>query len=71
MKNRIIVTFVIVVLWIAAIQIYNGLQGPIEGSAAVGQLKDDNVTYATSRAIGMGLIPTLIHLFGFLSLIIT
>ena len=71
MKNRIIVTFVIVVLWIAAIQIYNGLQGPIEGSAAVGQLKDDNVTYATSRAIGMGLIPTLIHLFGFLSLVIT
>jgi len=41
--------------------IYSTAQGPIEGSLAVGQLKDTNAGYVAARAASQGMIPKAVN----------
>ena len=68
MKTRVLLTVLVVLGYIVGTSMYDMMQGPIEASAAVGQLGDGAVQYGASRAVAMGLIPKLA--FGALLLIL-
>jgi hypothetical protein len=56
-KWRVLLTVIVLVAWTIFQWIYAGIQGPLEGAAAVSQLKDSSVEYAAGRAISGGILP--------------
>jgi len=62
MKTRIVLSILVLCSLLAGITIYNMMQGPIEGGAAIGQLADSDIKYAASRAVAMGAVKKLMWL---------
>lgn len=49
MKIRIGLTVILLLFLLASGPIYDAIQGPVEGSIAVQQLEDDDMTYIAAR----------------------
>jgi hypothetical protein len=61
---RIVVTVLIFCGLFAFSSIYERSRGPLEGSAAVGQLEDSDATYIVSRSAAQGDVQKFVNLFG-------
>src|SRR3989344_4824738 len=62
MRTRIILSALVVVLFLMGGAVYDTVQGPMEGKAAIGQLADSDTQYAASRAIALGAVKKVMGL---------
>lgn len=57
---RILATVAIILSFLTFLYVYSQIQGPLESTIAVEQLKDSNVTYSASRFVILGGYKTVI-----------
>ncbi len=71
MKTRVVLTVAVISIWGLFSLVYGVAQGPVEGAAALGQLANDDATYAASRAVASGQwIPGAVNMGSMLALIL-